>query len=66
MGGQPGMLITLNFSPRISWAPAAPVGLGVAEGQPPQEAQEPMAITAAAWGAVSLKISITGRPPTWQ
>ena len=60
------MLITLNLSPRTSWADTAPVGLGLADGMPPQEAQEPMAITAMALGAVSFKISITGRPPTWQ
>ena len=51
---------------RISWTGVAPVGLGSADGTPPQAAQEPMAITAAASGAVSLRISSTGLPAIMQ
>jgi hypothetical protein len=46
--------------------PDAPVGFGPVEGMPPQEAHEPMAITAAASAAHSLTISIAVRPPTLQ
>ena len=59
--------------PRISATPAEPVGLesapeieGIVEGMPPQEAQEPMAITAAASAAHSLTMSIAVWPPILQ
>ena len=53
MAGQPGML-TMGLLRRTSETPEAPVGLGAAEGMPPQEAQEPMAMTAAARPAISF------------
>ena len=41
----------------IESTPVAPVGLGSAEGTPPQEAQEPMAMIAAALEPTSFRTS---------
>ena len=65
LAGQPG-IVTTGIPSRISWAPTAPVGLGAAEGIPPQDAQDPIAITAPACEPTSLRISTAVRPPIWQ
>ena len=64
-GGQPGMLMIV-LPGRISWTDFAWVGLGSLEGMPPHDAHEPMAMMAAAPSAVSLTMSMIGRPPTMQ
>src|SRR4051812_26982922 len=65
LAGQPGILTTV-FPFRISCAPTAPVGLGAADGTPPHDAHEPIAITAPAWLATSVRISAAVRPPIMQ
>ena len=52
--------------PKISETLEAPVGFGPVDGMPPQEAQEPMAITAAASAAHSFSRSIAVWPPILQ
>ena len=47
-------------------APRACVGFGLAEGMPPQEAQEPMAMMAPASAAYLRTVSIAVLPPTRQ
>ena len=59
-------MVTTGLGARISGTPVAPVGLGGVEGMPPQAAQEPMAITAAAPSAHSLTRSRAVLPPTLQ
>jgi len=53
LAGQPGMF-TMGLLRSTSETPTAPVGFGAAEGMPPQDAQEPMAMTAAARPAISF------------
>src|SRR3954447_13575108 len=60
-GGQPGRFTTGLFRTSAS-TPTAPVGLGPLDGMPPQEAQEPMAMTAAACAATSASKSVPLRP----
>ena len=63
LAGQPGRVTTVL--PLSAWGtPTAPVGLGDAEGMPPQEAQEPMAMMAAAFSATRVTVSMAFWPPT--
>src|SRR3569623_2263846 len=62
MGGQPGML-TMGLSLTRSDTETAPVGIGLAFGLPPKDAQEPPAMTAAAPAAASFRMSTLERPP---
>src|SRR5688572_2747679 len=52
-GGHPGMFTT-GFDLISESTPTAPVGFGPEEGTPPQDAHEPMEMTAAARAATSL------------
>src|SRR5208282_6430787 len=52
LGGQPGRLM-IGLPDTTESTPTAPVGFGSADGTPPQEAQQPIAITAAACAATS-------------
>src|SRR5512138_2246608 len=63
-GGQPGRFTT-GFSVRIESTPVAPVGFGPDDGTPPQEAHEPIAITAAAFWPTSFNTCIAGRPASF-
>jgi len=47
----------IDWSVRIWLIPLASVGLGWEDWTPPHEAQDPIATTAAAFGAMSLTIS---------
>jgi len=51
---------------KIWGAPVAPVGLGSAEGMPPHDAHDPIAMMAPAFDATSFRMSTAVRPPTWQ
>ena len=55
LAGQPGRVTTVLPS-RTVGAPVAPVGLGSAEGMPPHDAQDPMAMMAPASAATSFTI----------
>jgi len=59
--GHPGRFTTV-LSGRISCAPTAPVGFGSADGIPPHEAHDPMAITAAALLPTSCRMSMAVLP----
>jgi hypothetical protein len=63
--GQPGS-VTTGFPFRIIGTPVAPVGLGSADGMPPHDAHDPIAMTAPALPPTSLRMSTAVRPPTWQ
>src|SRR5437660_3894730 len=60
-GGHPGRF-TIGLPVMIESTPIAPVGLGSAEGTPPHDAHEPMAITAAAFCATSFSTCTPGFP----
>src|SRR5215467_6894425 len=62
-GGQPGKF-TIGLPVRMESTPTAPVGFGSEDGTPPQDAHDPMAITAAALPPTSFKTSIAGFPPS--
>jgi hypothetical protein len=57
---------TTVFPSRIRETPTAPVGFGSADGMPPQEAQEPIAMIAPAFPPISFAISTAVRPPIRQ
>ena len=63
--GQPGIVTTV-LPLRIIGAPVAPVGFGSADGMPPHDAHEPIAMIAPALPATSFRMSTAVRPPTWQ
>ena len=63
--GQPGRVTTV-LPLRICGTPVAPVGFGAADGTPPHEAHEPIAMIAPALAATSCSVSIAFLPPTWQ
>ncbi len=65
LAGHPGMFTT-GLSVTILFTPTAPVGFGSADGTPPHAAQEPIAMTAAAFSATCFSVSIARLPPTWQ
>src|SRR5512141_3281683 len=65
LGGHPGRQTTV-FPSSIRGTPTASVGFGSADGMPPQEAQEPIAMTAPAFPPISFAISMAVRPPTRQ
>ena len=46
--------------------PVAPVGFGAEDGMPPHDAQEPIAMIAAAFSAHFFSVSMAFLPPTWQ
>ncbi len=54
---------TMGLPEITASTPTAPVGFGSAEGTPPQEAQEPIAITAAAFEATSFTTCTAGGRP---
>src|SRR5271165_5499760 len=64
LGGQPGRLMMVLSGIR-SATPTAPVGSGSAEGMLPQEAQDPMAMIAAAFPATSSRTWKAGRPASF-
>ena len=63
--GQPGKFTT-GLSVTTLFVPTAPVGLGSADGMPPQLAHEPIEITAAASAAALRVVSIAVLPATRQ
>src|SRR5688500_9346626 len=65
LGGQPGML-TIGLFLTSESTPTAPVGLTPEDETPPNDAQEPMAITAAAWFATSRRTSVPFLPPSFR
>ncbi len=56
IGGQPGTLM-IGLSLTTVWIATAPVGLGLAFGRPPNAAQVPTAMMAAAPFTVSISMS---------
>ncbi len=56
-------MVTMSLRLSASATPTEPVGFGGADGMPPQEAQEPSAMTAAALAAASCVSSKEVRPP---
>ena len=65
MGGQPETLM-IGLSPTIAVTGQAPVGLGSANGIPPNEEHVPTQTMAAAPLAASRKVSTALRPPAVQ
>lgn len=59
-------MLTTGLSLKTARTGEAPVGFGPAEGTPPHEAHEPMAMTAPALLATSWMISSAVRPPIMQ
>ena len=63
-GGQPGRLM-IALSLMMESTPTAPVGFGSAEGTPPHDAHEPIAMIAAAFDPTSFRTCERGLPASF-